>query len=116
MIPEIKTKWLKDLRSGEYTQARDNLMIEGDKACYCCMGVLGKGQGFKIIVEHNPQHGPDSGRFEDDYYKKGEGFTGMYPTLAKTGLKESEMTLLATMNDQEGKSFLEIADWIETNL
>ena len=37
MKKEIKTKWLKALRSGEYEQCKKNLR-NGDK--FCCLGVL----------------------------------------------------------------------------
>jgi hypothetical protein len=33
---EFATKWLEDLRSGEYEQARHHLYIDG---AYCCLGV-----------------------------------------------------------------------------
>lgn len=37
MNKEIKTKWLKALRSGEYKQTTDTLFDGGG---YCCLGVL----------------------------------------------------------------------------
>lgn len=37
MNPEIKTKWVKALRNGEYRKGRSQLRI-GDR--FCCLGVL----------------------------------------------------------------------------
>lgn len=40
--PEIKTKWLEALRSGEYKQGRSLLHYKTDEGedCFCCLGVL----------------------------------------------------------------------------
>jgi hypothetical protein len=43
MDKEIKEKWLKALRSGEYKQGRNLLYqskIDGTEERYCCLGVL----------------------------------------------------------------------------
>ena len=37
MNPEIKTAWVDALRSGEYTQGRRALQVNGE---FCCLGVL----------------------------------------------------------------------------
>lgn len=42
MNPDVKAKWLTALRSGDYVQARNDLLSTdgtGEKA-YCCLGVL----------------------------------------------------------------------------
>ena len=38
MDPDIKSKWVADLTSGEYKQGRRWLRDKGDQ--YCCLGVL----------------------------------------------------------------------------
>lgn len=40
MKPEIKTKWLEALRSGEYTQADSLIQETGGQRSFCCLGVL----------------------------------------------------------------------------
>ena len=40
MKEEIKTKWLKALRSGEYTQAGTLICETGGQRSFCCLGVL----------------------------------------------------------------------------
>ena len=42
MIPEIKEKWVRALRSGEYKQAEQSLRREITPGTmgYCCLGVL----------------------------------------------------------------------------
>lgn len=41
MNPEIREQWCKALRSGEYTQAQNDLRIRKDGTnSYCCLGVL----------------------------------------------------------------------------
>lgn len=99
MKPDIKAQWLKALRSGDYLQGKQRLRSElNKKVFYCCLGVLcdiGFGtweEKTKGIISY-----PDP-----DY-------------IYKIELKTSDMFLLAKMND-DGKSFDEIADWIEENL
>jgi hypothetical protein len=38
MNPEVKAKWIKALRSGEYEQGRGHLRSISN--CFCCLGVL----------------------------------------------------------------------------
>jgi hypothetical protein len=44
MTPEIKTKWVKALRSGQYQQIRDKVfqgpLLEGKPSRICALGVL----------------------------------------------------------------------------
>lgn len=40
MKPEIKTKWVAALRSGEYTQASGELVENAATKRFCCLGVL----------------------------------------------------------------------------
>lgn len=88
MRPDLKKEWVKALRSGEYKQCQGNL--HGATGTHCCLGVL------DVIVkakEPNTRNGP----------------------LLKAFYKIDWGTFIR-MNDDEGKSFNEIADWIEENV
>lgn len=94
MKPEIKEKWVKALRSGRYKQGRGRLlrrMARGDY--HCCLGVL------CAVTRRDPQ-----------------GWS-LSPTLRKKfGLRSEQTAALERMNDDDGKTFREIADYIEANL
>lgn len=106
MDKKLKAKWLKALRGGRYRQTRDHLKADGG---YCCLGVLANIQGAKWKWEES----------EDDLCPTIAGqraFNGglLFPRHAG-GLRKDTMNKLANMND-DGKSFKEIADYIEANL
>lgn len=98
MEQELKTRWIEALRSGDYEQGTSYLCYNG----YCCLGVLAEIDG-KLI--HYPE-GPAE-------FRSTAG-SCLVPANYH-GLKEHLATLMH-MNDEEGKSFNEIADWIEKNL
>lgn len=93
MKPEVKAKWLEDLRSGEYEQGRWTLKHQINNT-YCCLGVLAEGQ--RCLTR------PGSAWLDESQ-------------LQLTGLSEGVQGFLSHMNDA-GHSFAEIADWIEENL
>jgi hypothetical protein len=100
MDKKTRTKWTKALRSGKFTQGSGSLRTTAEersrgKDCFCCLGVLCE--------------------VTDTTYRAGFG----YPSRSarqKLGLGDAAMDQLVKMNDQEGKSFRQIADWIEKNL
>lgn len=87
MNPEKKQKWLEGLRSGKFHQIFGLYSIS-DNDC-CALGV-------NLAVNHNLIKRRDF--FYDD------------------GISEIERIKIARMNDEDKKSFNEIADWIEANL
>ena len=105
MNPDVKAKWVAALRSGVFKQGRGMLWrADGDdKRRYCCLGVL-----RNITKGDSPA-------------------TAQYPRASAAcylsdvdGQEESVLpghteSVLAGMND-EGKSFAQIADFIEANL
>lgn len=98
MKPEIKAKWVKALRSGRYKQGTGMLYSESNKA-FCCLGVLAKSCG--ILGQRGAEAKSNI----------------IYDNLADPlELTPSTQILLLHMNDVQGKSFNEIADWIEENL
>lgn len=112
MNKDLKKKWIDALRSGKYLQGQDRLCHKG---AYCCLGVLGsilpKTIDFEIC----------------DFYEEGvvyvwdgEEYTECDEYLPLDigkiiGLELPMQEKLARMNDN-GKSFEEIADFIEENL
>lgn len=91
MDPIIKEKWVKALRGGEYQQGRNRFFSDD---AFCCFAV-----GYHVL---NP----------------GADMT-MHTTLDGVhalGLSYKQKDALIVMNDEEGKSFAEIADYIEEYL
>lgn len=97
MKAEFKQKWIEALRSGRFKQTKQVLKCDG---AYCCLGVL-----QTVSREMGTAVSKDPG---DEYLR---------PTTAlkKLGLDFQDQVDLAAMND-EGKSFKEIADYIEEKL
>lgn len=96
-LPEdFKQRWIAALRSGEYKQGKVFLYTESTD-CYCVMGVAGKVLGInKSIMDGVCIPTDDRG----------------FPKYLWISSPASEAVI---MNDQ-GSSFLEIADYIEKNL
>lgn len=117
MNPEVKAKWLQALRSGEYQQGQLNLRRKTkDAVQFCCLGVL---------CDVSQQ-----GKWSHRSYRVGEESlcSTLPPSIRKWAGINTELTdkdnwphddsaeaCLIQMNDN-GKSFVEIADWIERNL
>ena len=104
MNPKYKTPWIAALRSGRYQQTVG--LLRGDGG-HCCLGVL--------CDLANP-----SGWHLDDCTEEDRHALGEENELGSNGREEFGLTneqeaLLINMNDK-GKSFAEIADYIEANL
>jgi hypothetical protein len=111
MLNENMKKVLVALRSGEYTQTR--VSLHNTKG-HCCLGVMcevyEKETGNKI-------------KRNSDKHIKGYSLTFLPEVQQWVGLTDkygkylspSKSSSLAQMNDIDGKSFSEIADFIETN-
>ena len=103
MNKSIKQKWLKALRSGEYEQGKNRFVTpEEEYDRFCCLGVLvNETEGFDFI--------------DGNYYA--DGYPSMLSDrfLKEIGLTYGQQADLVTMNDL-GKSFKQIADYIEKNL
>lgn len=106
MDEQIKTEWVKRLRSGDYKQGMGSLNADNK---FCCHGVL-----CEIAVENNIIEPPvDIGHYVMAY---GE-YSGMPPITVRrwARLGDFEVTQLAKLNDK-GWSFNEIADYIEKRI
>jgi hypothetical protein len=98
---EFKTQWLESLRSGEYKQGKDALKtVTADGTFYCCLGVASVFCGGDNDEQYKNQV-----LMGDTVPAAIRGEAWNNPTVAR----------LTSMNDS-GKSFNEIADWIEKNL
>lgn len=84
--PATKTLWLAALRGGKYRQGIGRLTRDG---LYCCLGVLA--DVLELTIKNT------------------------YALLDKDIIPLPIQHKLASMNDS-GKSFGDIADWIEANL
>jgi len=128
MDPKHKTRWLKALRSGKYGQAQEQLY--GGDNTYCCLGVLcevtpqivsrenlGQRQyNLKLeLSERQSQEGSDLYLDDpwEDLYVDGDLNPEM---MTFFGISAAAQKRLIHMNDNEGKTFEQIANWVEKNL
>lgn len=105
MQAELKQKWIDALRGGAYQQGKYKLRPRSD--AYCCIGVL-----CNVLAPNDWQHPSLNNAFRHALtfeHPKSNGFTA-------TGLTDAQADSLVSMNDREGRSFMEIADWIEANV
>lgn len=100
---EFTEKWLKALRSGEYKQGEAKLFNKRNDS-YCCLGVACS------VAKINPQKFVDWGWIHFSFANE-EMPTELVEEKKSDGLPDE----LSRMNDQ-GKSFIEIADWIQKNV
>lgn len=110
-LPEdFKKKWIAALRSGEYKQGQ-TCLYSPDANSYCCLGVAGVLCG---VATNQMAYKSQFGTYmphEDDLIAPPLGMPGL---LSHDDLYDTAHHL-ARMNDN-GKSFSEIADYIEANL
>lgn len=131
LTPEVKVQWVGALRSGEYDQTRNVLAIfqDGEKTKCCCLGVLCLIQNVPnqpSLVVGGARAFNFPGGFTESTMPQLEWFSMMLrsswdeemtaPDKVDDTLGNSIMAKLVNMNDQENKSFSEIADWIIQNL
>lgn len=137
MKASLKHKWLKALRSGDYEQTRILLKRVEPSCSYCCIGVL-----CDVIDPTkwtNIDNSSCSRYVFDDFGIKGDTIydAAIMPTSVSVALgldnihridiydkdgnfsheKEFKtVDLLMRMNDEDRKSFDQIADWIEETI
>lgn len=101
MDQDLKARWVKALRSGDYAQGQMVLRYNNK---FCCLGVLCDVSGAGKWVDNDSIYQVDERRFEMDL---GSG---------SLWLRREHEAMLIEMNDEHGASFAVIADWIERNL
>jgi hypothetical protein len=102
MTPEFKAAWIARLRSGKVEQGQKRLeYLTGEQ---CCLGVAAN---LALVPK----------RVCTDVYvfDFGDPPRSGRPPNGWMGLREAQITELAAMNDT-GKTFAQIADWIEQNI
>lgn len=114
MKEDVKKKWLEALRSGEYKQVRGGLcnIENGVKVGHCCLGVL-----CECLANDGVVTSDASVNRIGSYTYTGLPMAGAltHSLLAHLNLDVKEESNLIRMNDK-GKSFVEIADYIEKNV
>ena len=108
MNKEIKDKWVKALRSGEYKQGR--LYLQRDNL-FCCLGVLCKVLDVPNFVS-DYRSNAITFNFGNEYSRV------VLPVTFRQNIElpAIEAGNLVNMNDRLGKDFSQIADYIEANL
>lgn len=101
---KIKDKWVKALRSGRYKQGHGKLYLPWENS-YCCLGVL-----CKVLRKPIEEGATD---ISDDISTELAKELGLSRRVKNYIDVESR---LVALNDEEGKDFYEIADWIEKNV
>ena len=113
MDAEIKARWVKALRSGEYVQTAGFLWrtkfhhIDGIPG-NCCLGVLARIEGLE-------SQEVDDGVRAFEFMGRCDSVALPVGYIQKIGLDWMVHNQLANMNDN-GATFDQIADWIEQNL
>ena len=101
---KFKSKWISALRSGEYEQTKGTLCkISEGNTSYCCLGVAGRIAGNTVNSMRNYNVLDHAGVFRG------------IPNILK-GFHTPTIMKLTIINDDEGKSFKQIAIWIEKNM
>jgi len=105
MTKELREKWAIALRSGKYIQGVGKL--ESVNGFNCCLGVLCRISGLEA-------HEAADDACAMDFEYEGESSRGQLPESFADKIKLPALveTRLISMNDNEGKSFDEIADYI----
>ena len=112
---EVKEKWLKALRSGEYKQGKGVLRNSDNE--FCCLAVL-----CDVVLEDNPNIGSWKSTLDNCYYfSTGDDKDAIYlpqvisdiTGINKRGEFSENSAPLTAYNDSYGMTFNQIADIIE---
>lgn len=111
---QIKAKWIEELRSGNNIQVPGTLKGQTPKNVgpgYCCLGILEE----KVFGNYLPTETLIKYEEDGDYTYANEGDEAVYNKF-RVLLGHFTVSQLTTMNDENGNTFAEIADWIEQKL
>ena len=107
MSIELQREWVEALRSGKYKQETGALHIAGG---YCCLGVL-----CEVLTEKG-KLSRSGNWYELDTQEEGTltmESSLAYPLLKMIGIDAELESRLIAMNDDEERTFPEIAAFIE---
>lgn len=110
MKKAIRDAWVQSLRSGLYPQIRGALCRrEQEGYCFCALGVLAD------VVD---PRGWETGDLELGMFREYVGYVGRLPEemCDEIGLPRTVCLQVVGLNDKGGKTFPEIASWIEENI
>lgn len=125
MNPEVRTEWLRRLRSREYVQGRGRLRYvttlgTGTQARYCCLGVLCEAAVDAGVVERVNLHDlwtyRDPANHADSSYNFIPLIVRNWAGLEHDADPRVDGHVLSTWNDDRNASFGQIADLIEEHL
>ena len=111
MNPELKKRWVDALRSGEYQQGTSVLRDKNDRRC--CLGVLCEFVPVEVTQSNSAFYEYTFEVPEDYILNDYKDRSGGVPSFL---VHSDDAAILVRMNDDQGKSFSEIADYIEANL
>lgn len=118
MDPEDKARWIDALRSGKFRQGEGNLRRKqsNNGVRHCCLGVYAEVCGVEFtpilppITTGTVIYSFQFPEYREDYTTLPEGWA------RPRGISDEVQNHLMKMNDEDGCSFTEIADWVDANL
>lgn len=114
MLKKLKKAWTTALRkpgAKQVTQVLETRTKQRKLIGNCCLGVLCR------VAGHKPKYHPIK-NLSKITVTFGEGEMGQLNNnqLLETGLTTDQQHTLIRFNDRDGKTFKEIADWIDANI
>lgn len=106
---DFAEKWVAALRSGEYKRGILKL-YNAREDCYCCLGIAG------LVCGMNNEELNDHPLLVHALTTNPENKNKIPEILNGYATQGTLIRKLTTMNDDQSKSFPQIADWIEQNV
>jgi hypothetical protein len=110
---ELRAEWMRKLRSGEHAQCTGQLCTreKDGSSSYCCLGVA------KLVAEEAGVW-PKIDRLESEYdvLRHLFGLRGTYGNITNDGVSGHISGTLVGLNDNQKKTFPEIADVLESGV
>lgn len=113
MDRDLRNRWVRALLSGKYVQGKSYL--QDGEGRFCCLGVLCEIDD-DVVFDWDGDEYVFPSEDEDTYERERNEaeLPSNYERLL--GFAEGQTSTLMRMNDDEGCTFTEIAEWIGKNL